>query len=92
MSVVSRVLVLVFVLLSGSGCSIKMMYNNADRIARWAVNDYIHIVAVFVNAKMQMFFNRRISFSFYYFTFKINNLLFQVCFSASSLGVVFTGF
>jgi class 3 adenylate cyclase len=25
----------------GSGCSVKMMYNNADRFARWAVNDYI---------------------------------------------------
>ena len=32
-----------FVLLSTSGCSIKMLYNNADRFARWAVNDYIQM-------------------------------------------------
>jgi hypothetical protein len=30
-------------LVSASGCSIKMMYNNADRFARWAVNDYIQM-------------------------------------------------
>ena len=30
-----------FILLLGSGCSVKMLYNNADRFARWAVNDYI---------------------------------------------------
>lgn len=35
---------LALVLLFGSaGCSIKMMYNNADRFARWAVNDYIQM-------------------------------------------------
>ena len=28
-----------------SGCSIKMMYNNADRFARWAANDYIRMDA-----------------------------------------------
>ena len=38
-----RLVVLTVVLLFGSGCSIKMMYNNADRLARWAVNDYIHM-------------------------------------------------
>ncbi len=31
------------VLTSASGCSIKMLYNNADRFARWAVNDYIQM-------------------------------------------------
>ena len=30
-------------LASASGCSIKMLYNNADRFARWAVNDYIQM-------------------------------------------------
>jgi hypothetical protein len=30
---------------SASGCSIKMMYNNADRFARWAANDYIKMDA-----------------------------------------------
>ena len=28
-------------LLLASGCSVKMLYNNADRFARWAVSDYI---------------------------------------------------
>lgn len=36
------VLVLAMLVLSG-GCSIKMMYNNADRIARWAANDYLRM-------------------------------------------------
>ena len=38
---VTKLGVLVGILLLGSGCSIKMLYNNADRLARWAVNDYI---------------------------------------------------
>ena len=31
------------IVVSASGCSIKLVYNNADRFARWAVNDYIHM-------------------------------------------------
>ena len=43
MSQILRALAVVFLLVSASGCSIKMMYNNADRFARWAVNDYIQM-------------------------------------------------
>jgi hypothetical protein len=32
---------LVIVLGAASGCSVKMMYNNMDRISRWVVSDYI---------------------------------------------------
>jgi len=41
MAATKRVLMICAVLVFTSGCSIKMMYNNADRLARWAVNDYI---------------------------------------------------
>ena len=43
MGVLSRIAICFLVVLFASGCSIKMMYNNADRIARWAVNDYIQM-------------------------------------------------
>ena len=36
-----RSLLLLSVLLLSGGCSISMLYNNADRIARWAANDYL---------------------------------------------------
>ena len=39
----NRLLIVCSMVLFGSGCSIKLMYNNADRIARWAVNDYIQM-------------------------------------------------
>lgn len=38
-----RITALALMLLAASGCSIKMLYNNADRFARWAVNDYIQM-------------------------------------------------
>ncbi len=43
MSQFLRALLVLSLLASASGCSIKMMYNNADRFARWAVNDYIQM-------------------------------------------------
>ena len=43
MSKILRILAVVGLLVSASGCSIKMMYNNADRFARWAANDYIQM-------------------------------------------------
>lgn len=42
-NLVLRGVLVVVVLLSASGCSIKMLYNNADRFARWGVNDYIQM-------------------------------------------------
>lgn len=38
-----RLAVLAAVLLLSGGCSIKMLYNNADRFARWAANDYLQM-------------------------------------------------
>jgi hypothetical protein len=38
-----RLLAVLCVLLGAGGCSIKMMYNNADRFARWAANDYVRM-------------------------------------------------
>ena len=38
-----RFLLIISMALVASGCSIKMMYNNADRFARWAANDYIQM-------------------------------------------------
>ena len=38
-----RATLLCAVVLAASGCSIKLMYNNADRLARWAANDYIQM-------------------------------------------------
>ena len=43
MSLMLRFVCVACLLLSASGCSIKMMYNNADRFARWAANDYIQM-------------------------------------------------
>ena len=43
MSRFCKALLVAGMLLSASGCSIKMLYNNADRFARWAVNDYIQM-------------------------------------------------
>lgn len=37
-----RVLLLALLLL-GSGCSVRMAYNNLDRLARWSVSDYIDL-------------------------------------------------
>jgi hypothetical protein len=42
-SAVLRVVLAVCLLVGGTGCSLKMMYNNADRFARWAANDYIQM-------------------------------------------------
>jgi len=36
-----RILLLVIVVLAGSGCSVKLMYNNLDRFARWGMSDYV---------------------------------------------------
>ncbi|MGE0622957.1 MAG: DUF6279 family lipoprotein [Pseudomonadales bacterium] len=44
-AVLHRVVVLAAVLLLSAGCSIKMLYNNADRFARWAANDYLQMDA-----------------------------------------------
>lgn len=38
-----RLAMLAAVLLLSGGCSIKMLYNNADRFARWAANDYLQM-------------------------------------------------
>jgi hypothetical protein len=38
-----RALIVVGALLLAGGCSVKMLYNNADRFARWAANDYIQM-------------------------------------------------
>ncbi len=43
MSQLLRAGLIVCLLASASGCSIKMLYNNADRFARWAANDYIQM-------------------------------------------------
>ncbi len=43
MSQLIKAVTIFCLLASASGCSIKMMYNNADRFARWAVNDYIQM-------------------------------------------------
>ena len=43
MSQLFRAGLIVCLLVSASGCSITMMYNNADRFARWAANDYIQM-------------------------------------------------
>lgn len=43
MSRLGRTGLIVCLLAFASGCSVKMMYNNADRFARWAVNDYIQM-------------------------------------------------
>jgi hypothetical protein len=43
MSQLLRSLMVVCLLACASGCSIKLMYNNADRFARWAANDYIQM-------------------------------------------------
>lgn len=40
-----RTAVLVAVVLLSAGCSVKMLYNNADRFARWAANDYLQMDA-----------------------------------------------
>lgn len=37
----SKAFLVTLVLLSGSGCSIKLAYNNADRLIRWSIDDYI---------------------------------------------------
>jgi len=39
----SRLGLLAAALLLSGGCSIKMLYNNADRFARWAANDYLQM-------------------------------------------------
>jgi hypothetical protein len=41
MIVLLRAVLIACLVATASGCSIKMMYNNADRFARWAVNDYV---------------------------------------------------
>ncbi len=38
-----------------SACSLKMMYNNADRFVRWQVNDYVEL-----NAEQKKFLNTQI--------------------------------
>ncbi len=38
-----KALLVACLLVAASGCSIKMLYNNADRFARWAANDYIQM-------------------------------------------------
>jgi len=38
-----RLLLIGSVLVLSGGCSIKMLYNNADRFARWAANDYLQM-------------------------------------------------
>ncbi len=43
MSHSTRIFGVLLMLLTFSGCSIKMLYNNADRLARWAANDYIQM-------------------------------------------------
>ncbi len=40
---VAQWLLAALVLITSSGCSVKMLYNNADRFSRWAVNDYIQM-------------------------------------------------
>lgn len=35
--------ILVVVVVLGSGCSVKFVYNNADRFARWGVSDYLNM-------------------------------------------------
>ena len=42
-AVLQRLAVMLAVLLLSGGCSIKMLYNNADRFARWAANDYLQM-------------------------------------------------
>lgn len=36
-----RALLAVLMVVVGSGCSVKMMYNNMDRFARWGMSDYV---------------------------------------------------
>ncbi|MCB1682845.1 MAG: DUF6279 family lipoprotein [Pseudomonadales bacterium] len=36
-----RILICTAVLLLAGGCSVKSVYNNADRLARWSVSDYL---------------------------------------------------
>jgi hypothetical protein len=36
-----RLWIVVVVIVLGSGCSVKYVYNNADRFARWGVSDYL---------------------------------------------------
>ena len=36
-----RIVVVLAVLIVGSGCSVKFAYNNMDRFARWGVSDYL---------------------------------------------------
>lgn len=40
-----RGLLVVLLVVLGSGCSVKMAYNNIDRLIRWGVNDYIDLNA-----------------------------------------------
>lgn len=41
MGISGRVLICLGVLLLAGGCSVKGVYNNADRLARWSVSDYL---------------------------------------------------
>ena len=45
MNTLLKAMLIAALVASASGCSIKMMYNNADRFARWAANDYIKMDA-----------------------------------------------
>lgn len=38
-----RLWIVVVVVVLGSGCSVKYVYNNADRFARWGVSDYLNM-------------------------------------------------
>ena len=40
-----RGLLAVLLVVLGSGCSVKMAYNNIDRLIRWGVNDYVDLSA-----------------------------------------------
>ncbi len=39
----ARLLLLVLMLILGSGCSVKFAYNNLDRFVRWGVSDYVDL-------------------------------------------------
>ena len=40
-----RTLLIGCLLVSASGCSVKMAYNNLDRLVRWGVSDYVSLDA-----------------------------------------------
>jgi hypothetical protein len=41
----SRILLLAALLVLGSGCGVKLAYNNLDRLARWSISDYVRFDA-----------------------------------------------